>query len=309
MTGEHAALIGLDWGTTSFRAYRIDAAGRVLEQRERDAGILKVQDGDFAGTLPGSIGDWLAAAPDLPVLAAGMIGSRQGWLEVPYVALPRRPAGAGARGSWRCRPRAAARRARARPDRLRAAEGFPDVMRGEETQILGDLAASRDAGPPLLRPARHAQQVGLVRGRPDRALRHLHDRRALRRPGPPQHPGPADGAGRARRRRLRRGLDARAGSAGAAPGELLHDLFSARTLGLIGEPAAAGTGQLSERPADRRRSRGGRRAGPARDHDPGQQQPRSSLRRALRPRRPARRPSARPMRAARGFTPSPRPRA
>ncbi len=47
MTGEQAALIGLDWGTTSFRAYRIDAAGRVLEQRERDAGILKVQDGDF----------------------------------------------------------------------------------------------------------------------------------------------------------------------------------------------------------------------------------------------------------------------
>ena len=88
MTGEQAALIGLDWGTTSLRAYRIDAAGRVLEQRERDAGILKVQDGDFAGTLQDSIGDWLATAPDLPVLAAGMIGSRQGWVEVPYVPCP-----------------------------------------------------------------------------------------------------------------------------------------------------------------------------------------------------------------------------
>ena len=88
MTGEHAALIGLDWGTTSFRAYRIGPAGRVLEQRERDAGILKVQDGDFAGTLQDAIGDWLAAAPDLPVLAAGMIGSRQGWREAPYAPCP-----------------------------------------------------------------------------------------------------------------------------------------------------------------------------------------------------------------------------
>ncbi len=88
MTGEQAALIGLDWGTTSFRAYRIDAVGRVLEQRSRDAGILKVQQGDFAGTLSDAIGDWLTAAPGLPVLAAGMIGSRQGWLEAPYALCP-----------------------------------------------------------------------------------------------------------------------------------------------------------------------------------------------------------------------------
>ena len=44
---ERAALIGIDWGTSSFRAYRIGRAG-ILERRSRDAGILRVEGGDFA---------------------------------------------------------------------------------------------------------------------------------------------------------------------------------------------------------------------------------------------------------------------
>ncbi|MGH6919174.1 MAG: 2-dehydro-3-deoxygalactonokinase, partial [Geminicoccaceae bacterium] len=83
-----AALIGLDWGTTSFRAYRIDAAGSVVETREAPAGILAVRDGDFAGVLEREVAAWLAAEPDLPVIASGMITSRQGWLEVPYCPCP-----------------------------------------------------------------------------------------------------------------------------------------------------------------------------------------------------------------------------
>src|SRR5215213_11318166 len=84
---DRAALIGIDWGTSSFRAYRIGRAG-ILEQRSRDAGILKVPGGDFSGTLKEAIADWLAAEPRLPVVAAGMVGSRQGWREVAYVPCP-----------------------------------------------------------------------------------------------------------------------------------------------------------------------------------------------------------------------------
>ena len=146
MTGEQAVLIGLDWGTTSFRAYRIGRAGQVLELRVREAGILKVEGGDFAGALQVAIGDWLAATPDLPVLAAGMIGSRQGWREVPYApcpaGLPELAAGLVAV------PAEGGRAVLLVPGLIRSGDldDFPDVMRGEETQIMGDLAAGRASG-------------------------------------------------------------------------------------------------------------------------------------------------------------------
>jgi 2-dehydro-3-deoxygalactonokinase len=138
-----AALIGIDWGTTSFRAYRIDGGGAVIETREAAAGILAVRDGDFEGVLTREIGAWLEAEPDLPVLASGMITSRQGWLEVPYC---RCPAGSAE----------IARALMPHPARpglhfvpglaLIGADGVPDVIRGEETQIVGEVGD---------RPGRH----------------------------------------------------------------------------------------------------------------------------------------------------------
>ena len=140
-----AALIGIDWGTTSFRACRIDAAGDVLETREAPAGILAVRDGDFEAVLAREIGAWLAAEPGLPMVASGMITSRQGWLEVPYCPCP---AGSAEIAAALMR----------HPDRpelhfvpglsLIAEDGVPDVMRGEEAQILGEVGARgpRSAG-------------------------------------------------------------------------------------------------------------------------------------------------------------------
>ena len=171
-----------------------------------------------------------------PVIAAGMIGSRQGWVEVPYVTCPAGLAGIAAGSAV---PAGGAARCGSFPACSgRARRGFPDVMRGEETQILGDLAASHVPGA-LLRPPGHAQQVGMVRGRPAGALRNLHDRRAVRRPGRDSILGRLMG-GRSRRERLRRRARALRPLGRRAPGELLHDLFSTRTLGLTGalKPAA-----------------------------------------------------------------------
>ena len=238
---ERAALIGIDWGTSSFRAYRIGRAG-ILERRSRDAGILRVEGGDFAGTLSRAIGDWLAAEPRLPVVAAGMVGSRQGWREVPYVrcpaGLPELAAGllavdAGGGRTVHLVPG---------PMRPGAADNFPDVMRGEETQILGDLTAGR-GGADLcyVLPGTHSKWAWCQGGRITRfatymtgevydvLVRHSilgrlmteggHDQAAFDR-----------GLGRARE------------SATAPPGRLLHDLFSARTLGLMADLEPAGIG-------------------------------------------------------------------
>ena len=121
----HTALIALDWGTTSARAYRIDADGAIRDRRSAPLGIQHVKDGAFAGALTTLLGDW--ASIDAPRLACGMIGSRQGWVEAPYTECPaaltalaraiRYTPGAeiGIVGGLTCR------------DELRT----PDVMRGE----------------------------------------------------------------------------------------------------------------------------------------------------------------------------------
>ena len=83
-----AALIGIDWGTTSFRAYRIGADGRVIDSKSAPLGILKVPAGAFEQVFERELGQWLPDRAELPVIASGMITSRQGWVEVPYCPCP-----------------------------------------------------------------------------------------------------------------------------------------------------------------------------------------------------------------------------
>jgi 2-dehydro-3-deoxygalactonokinase len=147
--GSAAALIGIDWGTTSARAYRLDPEGSVLDAREAPLGIQRVRDG-FAQALEALLGDW--QRDPAPRLACGMIGSRQGWVDVPYVECPASQ-DALARGL-----------ARTPGDALAIVpglaclddDGTPDVMRGEETQIFG--AVESNAAPVLaVLPGTHSK--------------------------------------------------------------------------------------------------------------------------------------------------------
>lgn len=136
-------LIAIDWGTTSFRAYVLAEDGTVLDKRQSANGILAVKDGLFPEMLIAQIGDWLDVNPRAPVLMSGMIGSRQGWQEVPYVTdtpgLAEIAEGMGKASLPGGRPVWIA------PGySCRNADGQPDVMRGEETQIIG--AASGKSG-------------------------------------------------------------------------------------------------------------------------------------------------------------------
>ena len=127
-----SGLIGLDWGTTSLRAYWLDAAGEILETRASPWGVRHLPDGGFDAALTDITASW----PRLPRLACGMVGSRQGWLEVPYMELP---ADTAQLGSAVCSLRANDGSDVHIVPGLRNPYG-PDVMRGEETQLLGALA-------------------------------------------------------------------------------------------------------------------------------------------------------------------------
>jgi 2-dehydro-3-deoxygalactonokinase len=81
-------LIGIDWGTSQLRAYRIDSAGHLLESRQSPQRIAGLRHREFDQALCSLIGDWQSEAGSIPILMCGMIGSRQGWQEAPYRACP-----------------------------------------------------------------------------------------------------------------------------------------------------------------------------------------------------------------------------
>ena len=157
---EAPALIGLDWGITRLRAYAIGAWAEVLDSLDRPAGILEVENGGFEAVFRRETSDMMAAGRDIPILASGMITSRQGWVETPYVACP---AGATALAAGLVAHRLQdGRTMHFVPGMsLRAADGVPDVMRGEETQIVGQLAAS--GGGLMVLPGSHSKWA-LVEG-------------------------------------------------------------------------------------------------------------------------------------------------
>lgn len=154
-------MIGIDWGSSGFRAYRLGEDGSIRERRTASSGIASLTPTDYAAVLQQQIGDWLRDAPSAPVLLSGMVGSRQGWREAPYAECPAGMTELAARlcpvdlGNGRV--------ARIVPGlSCRGADGHPDVMRGEETQIFGlDLPAQAT----LCMPGTHSKHVQFHDGR------------------------------------------------------------------------------------------------------------------------------------------------
>ncbi len=145
---EAPALLALDWGTSSLRAFLIDKRGEVAIHREAAWGIQQLPsppaNGGFDLAFELIAGDWIARWPLLPVIACGMVGSAQGWCEAPYVSCPADLASLSSR-LVHVRSRLgidvhiAPGLLLPRRRKNVGADILPDVMRGEEVQILGAL--------------------------------------------------------------------------------------------------------------------------------------------------------------------------
>ena len=127
------AVAAVDWGTTRLRLWLLDAAGTVLAERRGDDGLTTARETGFSAILESHL-TAMAAPKTLPVVACGMVGSRQGWLEAPYVDTPA-PLDAILKGAVRVPDQA--RDIRVVPGLAQRLAGAPDVMRGEETQLAG----------------------------------------------------------------------------------------------------------------------------------------------------------------------------
>ncbi|RYF65673.1 MAG: 2-dehydro-3-deoxygalactonokinase, partial [Comamonadaceae bacterium] len=152
-------LVAIDWGTSSLRGARIDAAGRVLDERSAPRGILTVPAGGFAAVFSDLFGDWMRQS-DTQCLISGMAGSRQGWVEAPYCACPA-DVQAVASQVIDIEPG----RIAMVPGLSDLHDGVPDVMRGEEVQIFGAMALTGQHSGVFVLPGTHNKWVQVEAGR------------------------------------------------------------------------------------------------------------------------------------------------
>lgn len=149
--------IAADWGTTNRRAYRVGRDGRNVDEFEDGKGVLSIPRGEF----PAAVAEIRERLGDLPLLLAGMIGSNRGWVEAPYVPCPAGLEDIARNLVW------------VEPERTAIVPGVSftdderaDVMRGEEVQVLGAVAAGAVAPDGLVcHPGTHNKWIRLQRGR------------------------------------------------------------------------------------------------------------------------------------------------
>jgi 2-dehydro-3-deoxygalactonokinase len=239
VTSSGPAAVCVDWGTSSFRAYLTADDGTIIDRVESTRGILSVAKGDHENVLADSLKGWLADFRALPILMSGMIGARQGWVEAPYM---RCPAGlqefASAIVTIETRTLGAIGLIPGACAFDRA--GAPDVMRGEETQILGALVAMNRADGVFVLPGTHSKWARVETGRiaafatymTGEAFAAFKGHTILGR----LMEGESDDSA---------GFDegVRAASRLERPGDVLHAVFMTRTLGLFDR---LGPAQLSD---------------------------------------------------------------
>ena len=159
-----AAYVAVDWGTSSFRLWIVDPAGTILGERRSHEGMMAASKSGFATVLQSHL-EAVGAARGLPVIICGMAGARQGWVEAGYVDTPapltailkQAVAVPGQDRDIRILPGIA--------QRDRAA---PDVMRGEETQLLGALGTDATDDALVCMPGTHSKWVRAKRGTVER---------------------------------------------------------------------------------------------------------------------------------------------
>ena len=150
-----AAAVVCDWGTSSLRCYLVDASGHIRAERSNGDGLLAMGERSYPQVLEDLIGDWLQTK--LPVLLCGMVGSAKGWHEVPYVPCPSSAAdlAAGMQAiEW-----GAGRKGWIVPGVSHQLGTLCEVMRGEETQVVGYLHLNGVQDALVCLPGTHSKYV------------------------------------------------------------------------------------------------------------------------------------------------------
>lgn len=149
----------VDWGTSSFRLWLLARDGSVLAESRSDDGMMSARETGFAAVLDRHLAE--AGAPEnLPVVVCGMAGAKQGWREAAYLDAP---AALDDLAAAAISVEAGGRDVRILPGICQRDAEWPDVMRGEETQLLGAAAGGLSTGLVCM-PGTHCKWVSLSGG-------------------------------------------------------------------------------------------------------------------------------------------------
>jgi 2-dehydro-3-deoxygalactonokinase len=154
------AYVAVDWGTSSFRLWLIGEDGGVLGERRSGEGMTTAAETGFAQVLQSHLAA-VSAPDDIPVIACGMVGARQGWVEAGYIDTPT-PLSAILTGAVSVPGQP--RDIRILPGLAQRSKETPDVIRGEETQLLGALPAGSRGEQVVCMPGTHSKWVRVADG-------------------------------------------------------------------------------------------------------------------------------------------------
>lgn len=157
--------IAVDWGTSNLRAWGITENGEIAFTCNSDQGMGKLTSQDYPGILTALLEKHIATAKNpLDVVICGMAGARQGWCEAPYLSTP---ANLHQLGTKAIQPPC--------PDPqlnpyilsgvCQSGAGVENVMRGEETQVLGILATQPDFSGTICLPGTHSKWIRVEAGK------------------------------------------------------------------------------------------------------------------------------------------------
>lgn len=153
----------IDWGTTNFRAFAMLDGGALVDKIEQPLGLLQVRDGEFAQELECVLKAWLGDYQHLPIYMAGMVGSAQGWVDVPYVPAPVASEQLALGAHQLVLPWGA--KATIVPGvSYQNQQGDFDVMRGEEVQLFGLQHLIGEPSFCAALPGTHSKHVSVEQG-------------------------------------------------------------------------------------------------------------------------------------------------
>lgn len=160
--------IAVDWGTSNLRAWGIGSDGEVVFSCASDRGMARLERSAYPAALHDLLGDEIFTAEDLTtILVCGMAGARQGWLEAPYLEVP---ADLSELAAAAVSPTGLSERLAAHilPGICQRIDGAEDVMRGEETQLLGLATMHPNFSGLVVMPGTHSKWVALAGRRIER---------------------------------------------------------------------------------------------------------------------------------------------